>query len=110
MENIIEFSDFQKVDMRIGEVLSAKDIDGSENLLKLEVDFGDIGKRQVLSGIKKWFSADDLVGKQYVFATNIKPRKMMGLESQAMILAVDKGDDVILIAPCAKVENGEKIS
>ena len=110
MENAIEFSDFQKVEIRIGEVLSVEEIDSSDKLLKLEVDFGEAGKRQVLSGIKEWFTSDDLVGKQWVFATNIKSRKMMGLESQAMIMAVDKGDDVILLAPCAKVENGSKIS
>lgn len=110
MENTIEFTDFQKVEIRIGEVLSVEEIEGSDKLLKLEVDFGEIGKRQVLSGIKEWFGEKDLVGKQYVFATNIKPRMMMGFESQAMIMAVDKGDDVILIAPCAKVENGSKIS
>jgi len=110
MENTIEFSDFQKVEIRVGEVLSVEDIEGSDRLLKLEVDFGEVGKRQILSGIKEWFKSEDLVGNQYIFATNIKPRKMMGFESQGMIMAVDKGDDVILIAPCAKVENGSKIS
>src|SRR6185369_2681947 len=80
--------DFKKVEITVGEILSAEPIEGSEKLLKLKVGFGELGERQVLSGIAKFFpNPSELVGKRVPFATNLAPRMMMGLESQAMILA-----------------------
>lgn len=85
----ITIDDFKKLEIKIGKILSAEPIEGSDKLLKLSVDFGEIEPRQVLSGIKVYFeNTNDLVGKKCAFATNLEPRKMMGLESQAMILAV----------------------
>jgi methionyl-tRNA synthetase len=70
------------------EIISAERIEGSEKLLKLRVSFGALGGRQVLSGIAAWFpDPAALVGKRVPFVTNLAPRMMMGLESQAMILA-----------------------
>lgn len=105
----IKFDDFAKVDMRIGTVISAEYIDGSDKLLKLMVDFGDFGTRQILSGIKEWFKPKDLINKQLVFVVNIEPRKMMGLESQGMILAGETDGKVILIAPKKKVTSGTQL-
>jgi methionyl-tRNA synthetase len=85
MEILID--DFKKVEIRVGEIVSAEPIEGSEKLLKLKVNFGD-HERQVLSGIAKFFPEPGaLVGKRVPFVTNLAPRMMMGLESQAMILA-----------------------
>jgi len=89
----IKYSDFVKLDMRVGNVLSAEDILESSKLLKLSVDFGDLGKRQVLSGIKKWYLPDDLIDKSFIFVVNLEPRKMLGLESNGMILAIDSADE-----------------
>ncbi len=84
----ISLDDLHKVDIRVGEIKSAEPIEGSEKLLKLRVDFGG-EERQVLSGIAKYFpDPQALVGKRCAFVTNLPPRTMMGLESQAMILAV----------------------
>ncbi len=89
----ISIDDFKKVEITVGKILSAESIEGSEKLLKLKVSFGDLatgglGERQVLSGIAKFFpNPQELVGKRVPFATNLAPRMMMGLESQAMILA-----------------------
>ena len=84
----ISIDDFKKVEITVGEILSAEPIEGSEKLLKLKVGFGELGERQVLSGIAKFFpNPSELVGKRVPFATNLAPRMMMGLESQAMILA-----------------------
>jgi methionine--tRNA ligase beta chain len=69
-------------------ILNAEEIEGSEKLLKLEVEMGD-QKRQILSGIKKWFNPQDLIGRKVLVVANLEPRKMMGLESQGMILAVE---------------------
>jgi methionine--tRNA ligase beta chain len=93
----ITIDDFKKVEMRVGEVLSAEPVEGSEKLLKLRVLFGaatggaspdDTEVRQVISGIAKFVEPASLVGKKFAFATNLAPRSIMGLESQAMILAV----------------------
>ena len=83
----ISIDDFKKVEIRVGEIVSAEPILGSDKLLKLRVNFGD-HERQVLSGIAKFFpDPAQLVGKRVPFVTNLAPRTMMGLESQAMILA-----------------------
>lgn len=99
----ISIDDFAKVEMRVGEIVSAEPIEGSEKLLKLKVNFGT-EERQVLSGIAKHKTPGELVGKKFAFATNLAPRQMMGLESQAMILAVGGGEEgpfAILEAPDA---------
>jgi methionyl-tRNA synthetase len=84
----ITIDDFKKIEMKVGEILSAEGIEGSEKLLKLGVNFGEEFPRQVLSGIASYFpDPAALVGKKCAFVTNLEPRPMMGLESQAMILA-----------------------
>jgi methionyl-tRNA synthetase len=84
----ISIDDFKKVEIRIGEIRNAGKIEGSDKLLRLIVNFGS-EDRQVLSGIAAYFpNPEELVGKRCPFVTNLAPRMMMGLESQAMILAV----------------------
>ncbi len=90
----ISIEDFKKVEIKIGEIKSAEKIEGSEKLLKLKVFFGT-EERQVLSGIAAYFSDPAaLVGKRYPFVTNLAPRMMMGLESQAMILAAGGEENI----------------
>jgi methionyl-tRNA synthetase len=89
----ISVDDFKKVEITVGEILSAERIEGSNKLLKLKVNFAEQEPRQVLSGIAPFFEDPQvLVGKRYPFVTNLAPRTMMGLESQAMILATG-GDE-----------------
>ncbi len=89
---MINIDDFKKVEIKIGEIISVEPIDGSDKLLKLKVNFGT-EERQVLSGIKAYFpDPQQLVGKRCPFVTNLEPRMMMGLESQAMILAAGGTD------------------
>lgn len=89
----ISIEDFKKVEITIGEIMSAEKIEGSDKLLKLKVSFGN-EERQVLSGISAYFrDPAELVGKRVAFATNLAPRMMMGLESQAMILASGGGEE-----------------
>jgi len=88
----IKYDDFAKVEFKIGEIKQALEVEGSEKLLRLEVDFGEENLRTVFSGIKKWYSPSDLVGKKTVFVTNIIPRKIMGEESQAMIFGAEDQD------------------
>ncbi len=96
----ITIDDFAKVRIQVGLILGAEIIEGSDKLLKLSVDFGEESPRQVLSGIRAYMALDELVGRKYLFVTNLKPRTMMGMESQAMILGSGGGDeDFSLFAP-----------
>jgi methionine--tRNA ligase beta chain len=90
----ISIDDVKKVEITVGEILSAERIEGSDKLLRLSVSFGEEHPRQVLSGIGPYFEdIQVLVGKRYPFITNLAPRMMMGLESQAMILATGGSGD-----------------
>ncbi|HNU76538.1 MAG TPA: methionine--tRNA ligase subunit beta [bacterium] len=106
---LIKFDDFSKVDMRIGYVESAEEIEGSDKLIKMQVDFGDMGKRQILAGIKSNYTPADLVGKKLPFVVNIEPRKIMGNESQGMILAADFEDKPVIFHLEKDVSNGTLI-
>ncbi|MEK7068339.1 MAG: methionine--tRNA ligase, partial [Patescibacteria group bacterium] len=75
----IDIDDFKKVEIRVGEIVSAEEIEGSDKLLKLRVNFGD-HERQVLSGIKAHVTPAQIVGKRFPFVTNLAPRTMMGQE------------------------------
>jgi methionine--tRNA ligase beta chain len=94
----ITYDDFKKVEMKIGKILSAEPIDDSDKLLKLSVDFAESAPRQILSGIAKYFADPKiLVGKKVAFVTNLEPRKMMGLESDGMILAVNNEEGLAVM-------------
>lgn len=108
MKPIITIDDFAKLDLRVGTVVECVEKEGSEKLLRLTVDFGEEGTRNILSGIKQWYKPEDLKGKQFVFVCNLAPRKMMGEESQGMILAAD-GKNPMPIKPKSKVPSGAKI-
>jgi methionine--tRNA ligase beta chain len=84
---MITIDDFKKVEIKAGKIISAEAIEGSEKLLKLSVDFNEETPRQVLSGIAKYIKPEDLVGTTCAFVTNLETRNLMGLESQAMIMA-----------------------
>ena len=84
----ITFDDFFKLDIRIGKVLAAEKMEKSNKLLKLVIDTG-VDKRTVLSGIAQHFSPEEMVGKQVTLVANLAPRKMMGMESQGMVLMAE---------------------
>lgn len=108
---LIKYEDFAKIDMRVGTVIVCEKVEKSDKLLRLEVDFGELGKRQILTGLAKWFTANDFVGKQFTFVLNMEPRKMMGLESQGMILGVglDMTKPPALLVPKTDAENGDGV-
>ena len=100
------FDDFMKMDIRVGEVLECEKMKKSKKLLKFLIDTG-IDKRTILSGIGQYYKPEDLVGKKVCVLTNLPPRKMMGIESEGMILsAEDKDGNLVLINPSALVSNG----
>lgn len=105
---MITIDDFTKVEIKVGTILEVEEVEGSEKLYKLKVNFSEPQARQVLSGIKPWYTPEDLVQKQALFVTNLEPRTIMGIESQAMILAVGE-DKPILIIPATNIPSGAKI-
>ncbi len=110
MKSEITFDDFQKIDLRIGKILSAEKVEKSSKLLKLEVDLG-FEKRIILSGIAKHYNPEDLIGKLVQVVINLSPRKIMGIESQGMILMAESEDGTLsLIAPDKTIDAGDHIS
>lgn len=104
----IKLEDFKKIDMRIGEILNVEKVENSDNLLRLEVDFGEF-KRQIVSGIAKWHSSEDLKGKKLPFVVNLEPRTFKGVESQGMLVAVKSDDKAVLLEPSGDVSVGDLI-
>jgi methionyl-tRNA synthetase len=82
----ITIDDVAKVQLVVGTILGCKPVEGSDKLYRLQVEFGKFGQRQILSGVAQQLKPEELVGKQGVFILNLKPRKMLGLESQGMML------------------------
>ncbi len=105
----ITIDDFIKVEMKIGQILTVENVEGSDKLLKLSVDFGEEKPRQVLSGIARHVKAEEIIGKKFPFVTNLAPRMMMGQESQAMILAGGDGVGIALLNPSKDLPNGTKL-
>jgi methionyl-tRNA synthetase len=104
----ISIEEFRKLDIRIGKILDAKKIEKSKKLLKLLVDIGD-EKRQLVAGIAENHRPEDLIGKLVVVIANLKPAKIMGVESKGMILAADVGGKAVLLVPEKEVAAGTKV-
>lgn len=107
-ENVIDIDYFTKLDLRIGKIVKAERIKKSKKLLKLEIDIGD-EIRQVVAGIAENHEPESLIGKLVPILVNLKPAKLMGVESQGMILAVDVDGKAILLHPEKEVPIGSKI-
>ncbi len=106
----LKFSDWEKVDLRVGKVIEAEELASSDKLIKMLVDFNNNDKRTVIAGIKKFYSIKELKNKKFVFLTNLEPRKIIGIKSGAMILAASSGDRLSLITPEKDVEVGSRLS
>jgi methionyl-tRNA synthetase len=110
LKSEIIFDDFAKLDIRIGTVTAAEKMEKSNKLLKLRVDDG-LGGRTILSGIALHYTPEEMIGKQVTFIANLAPRKMMGTESQGMILmAEDKDGKLKLVSPIDEVSSGSQVS
>ena len=105
---MINFAEFQKLDLRIAKILTAERVEGSDKLLKLEIDLGD-EKRQIVAGIAKDYNPEDITGKEIAVVANLEPRKVFGLESNGMLLAADFGGKPVLLMPEKDVPPGTKI-
>jgi methionyl-tRNA synthetase len=106
----LEFADFQRLDLRVGTVVSAEPVQGADKLLHLHVDIGEDEPRSIVAGIAQHWSPDNLVGRQVVVVANLKPRKLRGALSQGMVLAVHAPEGLRLLAPSDTVPPGSKVS
>lgn len=93
---MISFDDFKKIELKVGKIITAEPIEGSDKLLKLSVDFGEEVSRTVISGIAQYVTLSEFIGSQKIFVTNLEPRMIMGFESQAMILAAKDAEGLTI--------------
>ena len=107
----ITWDDFIKVEFRVGEIIEAKAVDGSDKLIREVVDFGEFGQKVAYSGIKKYYSPEELVGKKTVFVVNMIPKKVMGELSEVMIFACEDeiNNKVSLLVLEKDLPNGSKV-
>lgn len=108
--NYIKIDDFAKITLAVGTIEKAEGIEGSDKLIKMQVNCGKFGVRQIIAGLKKFYNPDEMVGKQGVFILNLKPRKMMGIESQGMMLTAqnEEGKPLMITVP-GPVPNGTSL-
>ncbi len=107
----IEIGDFAKVDLRVGEVLSAERVPKADKLLLLSIDIGEEKPRQVLAGIAQYYEPEKLVGRKLVVVANLKPRKLRGYESQGMVVAASFGEEgrPVVATFAEEVPNGARL-
>jgi len=108
----VSIQDVMRIHLRVATIESAEAIPKSKKLLKLMVDVGERGKRQILSGISQFYSPESLIGRKIVIVANLQPAKFMGLESQGMLLAAQSEDKskLILVDPGQELEAGSQVS
>ena len=109
-DNLITIDQFFETTLKIGTIVEAEEVPKSKKLLKLQVDLGEGKNRQILAGIKEFYSAESLVGTQACVVANLKPAKLMGMLSEGMLLAARDENGLHLLRPEAKKVSGTKVS
>lgn len=106
--NLIDISDFARVELKVGKVISAERVEKSNKLIKLTVDTGE--ERQIVAGIGKAYAPEELLGRKIVVVANLKPAKLMGIESQGMLLAATDDEGTLsILTPDKEVRQGAKV-
>ncbi len=101
--------EFGSVELRVAKILSAERVEGSEKLVMLHIDLGEL--RQIVAGIGKAYAPEDLVGEEIIVVANLEPRQLMGLTSQGMLLAAHgEGGEPVLLVPKSPVPPGSEVS
>src|SRR5688572_1502515 len=96
---MITIDEFNRIEIKVGTILSAEPVPDTDKLLKLSVNFGEESPRQIISGIALYVAPESLVGKQLPFITNLEPRMIRGFESQGMLLALGGGEEFAFLIP-----------
>jgi export-related chaperone CsaA len=107
---MITINDFSLIDIRVGKIIEVEDAETKKPMYKIKVDFGSLGVKQAIAGIKPYYSKEDLLDKKFVFVVNLEPKKIGNVMSECMILAATEGDKVVVLQPEKDVEVGSKIS
>jgi len=105
----VEIKDFEKLDLKVGEILGADDVPGTDRLYRLQVD---IGKKQItlVAGLKPGYKKENLVGKKIVVLTNLQPANIRGITSEGMLLAAVKNDNIKLVTIDGDIEVGSDVA
>jgi len=106
---MVTFEEFKKLDLRVGKIIKAEKINGSEKLLRLEVDTGK-EKRQLVAGIGKFYNPEEIIGKEIIVIANLEPKIIFGIESQGMLLAANVDGQPVILTPDKEVPAGTKIT
>jgi len=106
--DLITYEDFKKLDLRVAKILEAERVENSEKLIKLQIDAAG-EKRQIVAGIGKFYNPEDLINKQIVVVVNLESRKLMGEESQGMLLAASNEDQISLLMSDKEILHGSNI-
>ena len=114
MQNIatIQYEDFEKLDLRVAEILKVEEIEGADKLYKLTISVGELGERTICAGIKQFYTKKELQNKKIIIIANLEPRKLRGIESQGMLLAASnkESNTCVLLTLDAEIPAGTKIS
>jgi methionyl-tRNA synthetase len=108
---LISLDQFQKIDLRVAEIISAEKVPKSDKLLKIEVEIGANNKRQIVAGVAAHYQPDELIGRQVLFVANLKPVKLRGILSQGMLLAATAEDGRLALTTVDRqIPSGSRIS
>ena len=108
-QKTVTYNQFSALDIRVGTVVSAEIPEWSNKLLQFTVDFGPLGTKTIFSGVKNFYQPEDFIGKQFCFLYNLEPKKIMGKDSNGMILVADIPEKFELIPLDKKLKNGTVI-
>ncbi|HPM39230.1 MAG TPA: methionine--tRNA ligase subunit beta [Candidatus Pacearchaeota archaeon] len=106
---MINFEDFVKIDLRVGKIIEVEKVEGSSKIVKTTVDLGE-ENRQILAGIGKFYTPEELINKIVIVVANLSPKKIMGMDSEGMILAVKDDNNLSLLGVDKEIKIGSKIS
>ena len=111
VEGIVSFNDWQKLDLRVAEILGVEEIEGADKLYKLKIDLGT-ETRILVAGLKSYYTKPELEGKRIIVFCNLEPRTIRGIKSKGMILAAVNADksEVKILQPDGVIELGSKVS
>lgn len=109
INDLISIDYFSKPDIRIGTIIEVSDHTNADKLYVLKVEFNSIPDRQIVAGIKKYYSKDELMGKQISIVVNLGPAVLRGVESQGMLLAAGDDKNVVLLSPEKEIRNFAKV-
>lgn len=106
----IPFTHFAAIDLRVAKILDVEEVPGARKpLYKLRIDVGELGERQLVAGIKAFYSKDELIGRKIVIVANLAPKPIAGIPSQGMLLAAEDGSEVSLLQPDRDMREGCRI-